>query len=758
MPENRKHEDFLHYHKDMDEIDLSEILGTIWTHKVFILLVTFFAVFCAWVYTVIIPQEYEASSLIQIDSKSNAASGIKSFDIPGEMGGSLSSASSSQIESALIKSRFVIQPAIEFLGLDIQVKPNSFPLLSKFFIHYHKNSKLAKPFWGMNKYVWGGESISVKQFKVPNNFLDQVFTIVAGANDTYQLYFDHKLVLNGKVGENAESEITSKIPEVKILITDLRANGGAEFKIYQQPLGKVLKEISKNLAITDIGGAGSPETGILNVVFRGTNQWLLPKVLNTILAYDIQNNVDKKNLEIQKTLGFLEQQVPILKDSLEQAETALNDFRATTGLSNEAAGGKNILLDKLVTLDQTLEAIKLKKEDLLQTFTEKHPLIISLNAQQKRLEKELAVLEGEIKNLPKDQQKALSLERDIKVKDQLYSLLLGKIQELQIVQAGIVSDVRVLNAAVAANPLPSKQLVILGIGALIGLILAIIIIFIRKLLTKMIDNPDEVESRLGIPAYAFVPYSKEQKRLTQLTKQHVVSGEHLVLAKMKPRDLAVESLRSLRTMLQFALQDTKTNIVTILGTSPAVGKSFVALNLAQLLVDSGKKVLLIDADLRKGKLHSYFGMPSKLGFAEVLAGEISFEQAKRTLNEKMDLLTCGKAIISPADLFIREQFKQTVALVSSLYDLVIIDTPPVLAVTDSMIMLQKITSVNVLLVAIGADTLPGVEHVIKRFSNNGAKISGLVFNNLTRVQYGYGNYGYYHNYYYYYDNKKKDKD
>jgi tyrosine-protein kinase Etk/Wzc len=482
-------------------------------------------------------------------------------------------------------------------------------------------------------------------------------------------------------------------------------------------------------------------------------------VLNTIIAYDIQNNVNKKNLEIQKTLTFLAQQVPILKSNLEQAEITLNAFKAEKRISSDlgSGGGRSLALEKMVALDKTLEELKLKKEELLQTFTENYPLVITVNVQQKRIEKELQLLENEVKSLPQDEQKALSVERDIKVRDQLYLLMLNKIQELQIVQAGIVSDVRVLTPATIAAQLPSNQLIILGIGALCGFVLSFVTIFVRKMLTKVIENPDEVESRLGIPAYAFVPYSKEQKKLAQLAKRQVMCSKPLVLAQSKPKDLAIESLRSLRTMLQFTLQDVKTNLITILGTSPSVGKSFVSLNLAQLLVDSGKRVLLIDADLRKGKLHHYFGVPNKPGLAEILIGEVSFDQAKRNLSEKLDLLTGGKAQISPADLFMREQFKQTIATVSGLYDLIVVDTPPVLAVADSTIMLQKINSVNVLLVAIGADSLLGVEHVMRRFNNNGIKINGLIFNNVTQMKYGYGNYGYYHNYYYYYDNDKKKK-
>lgn len=747
-----------------DEIDIREIVGTIVANKWLILLVTILATVVGWIYTVTTPTQYEATALIQIENKSQGMGGFGG--ISESIASSSRASSSVQIETALMKSRFVLQPTVESLGLDVKVTPNYFLVLSKFFIHFHKSKKLVPPFLGMNRYAWGGERISVKRFKVPPQFFDSDFILVTKGDDVYELYtHEKKLVLQGRVGEVVESSITSRIPGIKILVTELYANVGTEFNLIQQSANNVAKGISDNLTVVDIGSGQGVGTGILNVLLSGTNKQLLPTILNAIVDFDIQRNIDKKNVEIKKTLDFLRQQAPILKNGLEHTETALSVFKTGYGFSgvNVNYGGKNgsggnsdgigfgggsAFLEKLVAIDKNIEEMKLKKDELLQSFTEKHPVILALNRQQKRLEQELSILEDKIKTLPETEQKMLALARDVKVKEQMYMLILSKIQELQITQAGIVGDVRMLTPATSAAELPSKQLTIIAAATLIGFLLAVAIIFTRKVLTRGVDNPDDVEDYLGVPTYAVLPYSREQKKLTREVKRNIRGTGPFILAASKPKDLTIEGLRSLRTTIQFTLQEAATNVLAVLGTSPGIGKSFVSANLAQLLADGGKNVLLIDADIRKGKMHSYLECKKSPGLAEILNGNTEFDAVKNKIKDKFDFVACGESFgPSPAELFLSGEFQMFIDSVANVYDAVIIDTPPILAVTEGVIIAQKIHSVNLLLIGIGVDDLRGVEYAIKRLSKSGVKVNGLVFNNMVRSQsksaYGYGNYGYY---------------
>ena len=752
-------------HRDNDEIDIRGIIEAVIVNKWLILVITALAMVIGWIYSTTISTMYQSTALIQIENKSQGIGiggmqGGASNGVSSGLGGVSGGVSSVQVETALIKSHFVLQPIVELLGLNVKVVPHYFPVLSKFFIHFHKSKRLTLPFLGMNRYAWGGEKINVKQLKVPPQFFDSNFRIVAKGNETYELYTAaKKLVLQGKVGEEVESSI---IPGVKIWITELDANVGTEFNLIQQSSGGVADGIDSNLMLSDIGSGQGVGTGILNVVLNGTDQQSLPLTLNTIINYDIQRNIDKKNVEIQKTLDFLGQQAPILKNSLEQTEAALSDLKSNygagggVGISTNTGGvgansggisfGGNIFLDKLVALDKSIEEIKLKKGELLQSFTEKHPIIISLTRQQKRLEQELLVLEDKLKSLPKTEQKILGLTRDIKVKEQMYMLILGRIQELQITQAGSVSDVRLLTPAASAVELPSKQLTIIAAAALIGFLLSIAIIFTRKALTQGVDDPDYVEDYLGIPTYAVLPYSREQKKLAREVKRNIYGTGPFVLAASKPKDLVIEGLRSLRTMLQFNLQEADSNVISVLGTSPGIGKSFVSVNLAQLFVDAGKSVLLIDADIRKGKMHLYLECKKSLGLAELLNGSSEFDEVKNKIADKFDFVACGESTgPSPVELFLSGKFQEFISNVSELYDVVVIDTPPILAVAEGVIIAQKINSVNVLLIGVGTDDLSGAERTAKILNKNGVKVNGLVFNSVTKSKnsHGYGHYGYY---------------
>lgn len=749
-----------------DDIDIKGIFETVIANKWLILLITVFAIIIGWIYSTTIPTMYESTALVQIENKSQGIGGIGNSELLAASGSRMSS--TVQVEIALMKSHFVLQPTVELLGLNVKVIPRYFPVLSKFFIHFHKSKKIARPFLDMSRYVWGGEKINVKQFKASPQFFDSNFIIVAKGNGSYELYTAaRKLVLQGKVGEDIES---TTIPGIRICIDELSANVGAEFDLIQQSAGGVADIINSNLVISDIGAVQGVGTGILNMVLSGPDQQLLPLTLNTIINYDIQRNIDKKNIEIQKTLDFLRQQAPILKDTLERTEAILSDFKGdyvaggadintNINVNNGAAasvnsgfgsGGmsfsRNIFLDKLVALDKTIEEIKLKRGELLQSFTEKHPIIIALNRQQKIIEQELLVLEDKIKTLPKTEQKILGLNRDIRVKEQMYMLILGRIQELQIAQAGNVSDVRLLTPATSATELPSKSLFFVGVTALIGFLLSIIIIFTRKALVRGVEDTDYVEDYLGIPTYAVLPYSREQKKIAREVKRNIRGTGPFILAYSKPKDLVVEGLRSLRTMVQFTLQEAKANVLTVLGTSPGIGKSFVSANLAQLFVDGGKNVLLIDSDIRKGKMHLYFEGKKKPGLAEILSGKMGVDEVKRKVKNRFDFVACGESTgPSPAELFLSDKFQNFIAKSAEIYDIIIVDTPPILAVTEGVVIAQKINSVNLLLVGIGVDDLHGTAYAVRHLNKGGVRVNGLVFNNLTRItsRHGYGSYGYY---------------
>lgn len=457
----------------------------------------------------------------------------------------------------------------------------------------------------------------------------------------------------------------------------------------------------------------------------------------------------KKSAEIEKTLEFLNKQLPELKKNLDIAETNLSNYRGkkgSLGLNTEGS----VILGQLVDAEQKLEQAKLKKEELLQNFTNEHPYVISINNDIQRLAINLRGLEAHVKVLPKTEQVAIDLERDVTTKNQLYSYLLGKIQQLQILKAGTISDVRTLVTATPPTIVPQKNRLILLASLLFGLIFGTASAFVRKLFARGISDPNVVEERLGIPVYTMIPHSKLQEQLHREMERKIPGKGPYVLAIKKPKDIAIESLRSLRTTLQFALQETKGNIISILGSKPSVGKSFVSLNLAKVIADSEQKILLIDADLRKGKISSYFAQKTSPGLSEVLQGKARFEDARRISKpDNFHFLPAGAFPENPSELLFNGRLKNFIAAIVPMYDVIIIDTPPILAVTDAFI-ISKYSAINLFVIGAGVEPIGVIEHSIKRLTQNGINVNGFVFNSTKQIKthktygyYGYNKYNYY---------------
>jgi tyrosine-protein kinase Etk/Wzc len=272
--------------------------------------------------------------------------------------------------------------------------------------------------------------------------------------------------------------------------------------------------------------------------------------------------------------------------------------------------------------------------------------------------------------------------------------------------------------------------------------------FVRRALNRGVEDPDVLEAATGLSVYAVVPHSNLQAQYLRTQGKRGVVAAGSVLAKRDPTDPSVESLRSLRTSLQFALVDAPNHVIALSGPAPGVGKTFVSSNLAQVLADSGKRVLLLEADLRNGSLHRVFGFQRQPGVSDVLAGGIRLEEAVHHLSEHLDILTAGLIPPNPSELLMSPRFAELIERVGKQYDLVIMDTPPILAVTDAAI-IARLAGVTLLVLRAGRHPVREVTLALKRLVHSGVRPAGLVFNDATRR--ASGSYGYL----YQYDYRKK---
>ena len=265
----------------------------------------------------------------------------------------------------------------------------------------------------------------------------------------------------------------------------------------------------------------------------------------------------------------------------------------------------------------------------------------------------------------------------------------------------------------------------------------------QKALHKTVNDPEKLETLTGISVYATIPLTKA----VQLTGGFKKSKRQKnLLAKEKPNDPTIESLRSLRTSLHFALLEAKNNIVMITGPSPGIGKSFVSSNFAAVVAASEQRVLLIDADMRKGYLHNVTDQKVEPGLSDLISEKATLEEVihRVQLNDNtMDIITRGHTPPNPSELLMHSNFEKVLSELSSRYDLVIIDTPPVHAVTDPMI-IGKHSGVSFMVVRSNQHSMKEIEHAVTRLAQNGVDTKGFIFNGFVQKKgtNGYGGYGY----------------
>ncbi|KZW98841.1 tyrosine protein kinase [Pseudoalteromonas luteoviolacea] len=716
------------------EIDLMALLGALLDRKFFIIAITtLFMIFGVAVAMFSTPI-YQATAMIQVEDKGGSVPG---FD---ELGGMFESTSAAVTEIELLKSRYIIGEAVDSLNLDVVAQPKLFPIIGERAFRKFTpltEGDLAAPSFGASSYAWGGEKIDVFRFNVPNTAVGIGFTLVALENNRFELLNGNgDVFLSGSVGEKVESG------DFSLTLRKLIARPGTEFILTKSDRLNTILGLRSSISANEKG----KDSGIINLSLEHANAEYAKTVLNKVAEIYVRQNVERNSAEAQKSLDFLEYQLPQVKKQLESAEQRFNDYQVkqqSVDITLETEG----VLKQLVKLETQLQQLELEKLELGRKFKPSHPSYQAAIEQIDAVENQRRRLASEVKVLPETQQELLRLTRDVQVNNEIYTLLLAKTQELDIVRAGTIGNVRIIDMAEVniSMPVKPKKLVIVIVTTLLGGLLAVAVVLLQKAVYKGIEDPSEIEA-LGLPVYASVPYSEYQVKLTGFAKARKgkVGKAKSILAVDNPADLSIEALRSLRTSLHFAMMEAKNNIIAISGPSPGVGKSFISVNLATVLAQSDKTVLIIDADMRKGYLQTQFGLGWDNGLSDFLSGRITLDEAtKQTQVEGLKIITRGQIPPNPSELLMHANFSKLVQEVSSKYDLVIIDTPPILAVTDPALVSAHAGS-TLLVTRFGQNHVKELELTRNRFEQNGIDVKGVVFNGVVKkASNAYGYYGYY---------------
>jgi tyrosine-protein kinase Etk/Wzc len=718
--------------KEDKDIDLAHLFDTLINNRVLILAITGFFAALGIAYALLATPVYLASAMIQIEPKN----GLPSLT---DVVGNAPAVSPAQTEIALLKSRSVVGGAVEALNLDIIIEPHFFPLIGGYMYRHFEPSEEGEMGWypdGFEAYAWGGESLRVTQLIVPDKMHGEELTLEAAENNGFILRDpDDEVIVQGVVGE------TIAVEDYSITVSELNARPGTTFTVIKNRTYATTDAYQNALSAGELGKA----SGIINVTLEGTDPEKAIKVLEEVAQRYVEQNVARNSAEATQSLEFLSEQVPEVRKKLDAAQTALNKFQ-TGNHSVDITAETQSVLDRIVDLEKQISEQNLKRTEMERRFTRQHPNFQALMNQINQLQGQKAELEKQIGTLPSTQQELLRLNRDVEVSSETYSMLLNKTQELDIIRAGTVGNVHIVDHAAADidDPVkPNKPLIVIA-ATLLGLILAIAFVYVREALKRGVENPEEIE-RVGIPVYAAIPFSDQQgaieKRLTNFKRDK--SSASYLLTINDPADLATEAMRSLRTSLHFAMIEAKNNILMITGPSPAVGKSFVTSNLAAVIAQSGKKVLLIDADMRKGYLHKVMRCQGEKGLSDILSGRITlFDAIQKTQLNNLHVITHGQLPPNPSELLMHENFSRFVKEISGMYDMVIFDTPPILAVTDAALVGSQ-AGTTLMVTRYGLNGVKEIEVAKRRLEQNGLLVKGVIFNAVVRKASNYSEYGYY---------------
>lgn len=742
--------------RSFTEINFKKLYVEILFRKAMVIAIVAVTFLIAFLYAHTLTPSYKSSVLLKVEQNSGAiseAGNLSSLlsNIPFIGGGQ---ATPAEFEKTLIGSRFIIGKVVDRLSLDIVAKPRYFPLIGKLIYDRFDGAGVAKPLLWMNRFAWGGQEIQVESLSVASQLINKPLRLVALGQGKYVVYGKgRQKLVEGVVGQEVSS--SKYHPLLKIKVTALDAKKGNQFIVEKNDLDKVLERLGKHYSILDPGAKGrSKSSGLLEVTYSSPTPSETIEFLNTLANTAYASGVKLLAQQAAQTLTFLNRQLPKTQEILKHSEEKLSDYQAKTG-NVDITQQFQYMLKELSSRQKSLEELRLEKSDLLQKYTPKHPYVTTLNQKINEVSESIRQLEVKMHQLPISDKESVELLRNVKANNKLYLALLAKQQELNILKAGVRSNVKILNYA-SEPPLmvKPKRGAVYILGLMLGLFLSIGIVIFQLITSDKVTDVENMEAALGVAVQSVLPYSDKQKKVYDSLGSKAESGKN-ILAESFSREILVETMRSLRAGLQVELMQAESNIVSIMSMLPAAGKSFVCLNLAYLFSELGMKVLLIDADMRKGYLHRYFGIDSQPGLSQVLKGEVGYKDVlHKYKSSTLSFMPRGQHTNNASEL-ISMRFNQLLHTVKKDYDLVFVDTAPVNLVADGIVAAAS-SGVNLLLIPSGLHSIQEISRCLNMFSKNNLATPVVVMNLSSKKTekkysyyqqkyYGYNseNYGYY---------------
>jgi tyrosine-protein kinase Etk/Wzc len=687
-----------------DEIDLIAIAKILWAKKWIVLAFTFVGLLVGFFLMRWMRDVYSSDALLQLDVSSSKTSAMV------DIGSIFEQESPAEAEIRLIKSRHVLMEVVTKENLNYSSSPTGFwNRLAR------KEGRMELSLFSVpdalkqESYEWIAETISPNEFRL---YSPLGGTLVEGSvGNTYRVPF---------AGDS-----------LAICVSMMLAEPGQKFKLAELNVLEVAEGLKKSLNVAEDG----KKTNILTLSLENRYSDKAASILNAVIETYVRQNVEMRSAEAEKTLEFLEEQLPSIKAKLDSAEGALTNYRHEVGTVDLTAEAK-VTLDRQVHLKAQLLAVEQQIQENARLYTEDHPTMQAILQQQSRLKREIAKEEALVKDLPTTQQEVIKLQQEVKINNELYTSILNNIQQLRVVRAGEIGNVRIVDkACIRAKPIkPRRKIILLG-GMLGGFLLGCGLIFLQRMMYgNGVNSASEIERETNVSVLSKIPK-------TRVNNIPSYRERLFCLAAVDPENLSVEQLRLLRSALEFSFLDAGNKVLLVSGISPGAGKSFVSMNLAYLFAMMGKKVLLVDADLRKSRLSE----KKAAGLSDVLCGKSNLEDVvDKVCDGAFEFLPIGKRNNNPNELLSSKNFEEFIRHSKESYDVVLVDTPPINIVADAQ-SIARYVDFALLVLRYRMDSMENIKEALAALDIAGVQKRAFVLNQCYNDG-SFQSYGYYKKY------------
>ncbi len=482
------------------------------------------------------------------------------------------------------------------------------------------------------------------------------------------------------------------------------------------------------------------DTQLITITFESESPKLAAEVANALASAYIDDQLLSRLEMTQKATKWMENRLTVLKLKLQQAEQVLQSYKENNNLV-DVKGVSTLTAQELDELTSQLVIARAKYSELSKRYGKKHPKLISALSELKAAKKQLTRSKGKIQTIGRKAVKLRELQRQVESNRQLYDTFLGSLKEASQAVGLQASNARISDPAVAPiSPIKPKKKMIVGLAFFASLMLGILLAFLVEALDRTLKSPSDIEDKLGQVLLGMLPLIRANAKDRKV--------QALVMLDEGNQSSYGEAMRTIRTGLILSSLDNPHKVILVTSSVPGEGKTTVSSNLA-LAMAKMEKVLLIGADLRRPSLSKSFGVKSSLGLCNVVAGASKFSECIHHIKDGgIDFLPCGMLPPNPLELLSSQRFAKTMQLLEEKYDRIVIDSPPVQAVSDALV-LSTFAKAVVYVVEADKTHEDLVKNGLKRLLQYNAPIAGIILNKFDvdkSAKYGYEYSGYYDHY------------